>query len=338
MATDISTVVQQPPEFIEAAAKPYLTQLQQVTGGLKEADLSQIYGPQYVAGLGALTQQAIGQAGGLGSYAPYLQAAQAATGPTAYQAYMSPYQQDVISSTLQEYDIQAQKGLPQLAAQAIGQGAFGGGREGVQRAEYQSASDRNRAALQAQLLQTGFGQAQQAAQTAFGQQQSLAQQQQNLATQQQQLAQLAPSLAGQQIASLTTLGGLGQAQQAAQTAFGQQQNLAAQQQQLASLAPQLAGSEIAGLTTLGGIQQAADQATLTAQQQLAQAQLQQPIQAAQTLGSGIMGLISGYPAQQQQTIQPTPSSLQTGLSAASTLAGIYKALNPSPLVIQRNNP
>jgi hypothetical protein len=76
---EVSTVVQQPPEFIEAAAKPYLTQLQQVTGGLKEADLSQIYGPQYVAGLGALTQQAIGQAGGLGAYAPYLQAAQAAT-------------------------------------------------------------------------------------------------------------------------------------------------------------------------------------------------------------------------------------------------------------------
>ena len=44
-------------------------------------------------------------------------------------------------------------------------GAFGGGREGVQRAEYQSASDRNRAALQAQLLQQGFGQAQQLAST-----------------------------------------------------------------------------------------------------------------------------------------------------------------------------
>jgi Arc/MetJ-type ribon-helix-helix transcriptional regulator len=37
-------------------------------------------------------------------------------------------------------------------------------REGVQRAEYLSASDRNRAALQAQLLQQGFGQAQQLAQ------------------------------------------------------------------------------------------------------------------------------------------------------------------------------
>jgi hypothetical protein len=189
---------------------------------------------------------------------------------------MSPYQQDVINTTLQEYDIQARKGAQGLPAQAIAAGAFGGGREGVQRAEYGAASDRNRAGLQAQLLQQGFNQAQQLAQTAYG-----------------------------------------------------------QQAQLAQLAPQLAGSEIAGLTTLGGIQQAADQATLTAQQQLLQAQAQQPIQAAQTLGSGIMGLISGYPAQQQQTIQPTPSSLQTGLSAASTLAGIYKALNPSPLVVQR---
>ena len=272
------TQITQPPEFIEAAAKPYITELQQAVGGLKTADLSKVMGPQFTAGLGALTQDAISKAGGLGAYAPFLQTAAGLTGPTAYQQFMSPYQQDVIDTTLQEFDVQAAKGLPQLAAQAIGQGAFGGGREGVQRAEYQSASDRNRAALQAQLLQQGFGQAQQLAQTAYG-----------------------------------------------------------QQAQLAQLAPQLAGSEIAGLTTLGGIQQAADQATLTAQQQLAQAQLQQPIQAAQTLGSVIMGLISGYPAQQQQTIQPTPSSLQTGLSAASTLAGIYRALNPAPLVIQRGN-
>src|SRR6056300_251750 len=171
---EVSTVVQQTPEFIEAAAKPYLTQLQKVTGELKEADLSKIYGPQYVAGLGALTQQAIGQAGGLGAYAPYLQAAGAATGPTAYQAYMSPYQQDVIGSTLKEFDIQAQKGLGSIAQSALQAGAFGGGREGVARAEYMSASDRNRAALQAQLLQQGFGQAQQAAGQDFLRQQQLA--------------------------------------------------------------------------------------------------------------------------------------------------------------------
>src|SRR5210317_1316777 len=157
------TQINQPPEFIEAAAKPYLTELQQAVGGFKEQDLSQIMGSQFVAGLSPLQQQAISQAGGLGAYEPYLQTAatqagQAATqaglagqymGPTAYQQFMSPYQQDVIDTTLAEYDVQAQKGLPALAAQAINAGAFGGGREGVQRAEYQTASDRNRAALQA---------------------------------------------------------------------------------------------------------------------------------------------------------------------------------------------
>jgi hypothetical protein len=264
---EVSTMIQAPPEFIEAAAKPYITQLQQVTGGLKEADLSKVYGPQFTAGLGTLTQQAIGQAGGLGAYAPYLQAAEAATGPTAYQQYMSPYQQDVIGTTLQEFDVQAQKGLPQLAAQAINAGAFGGGREGVQRAEYQAASDRNRAALQAQLLQQGFGQAQQLAAQQYGQQ--------------MQLAQQAPALAGQQISALTTLGGL---------------------------------------------QQSQVQAQLAAQQQLAQQQLMQPLQATQALGSGITGLIAGYPGTQQTQTQPSPTPLQTALGAGATLAGIYRAI------------
>ena len=91
------------------------------------------------------------------------------------------------------------------------------------------------------------------------------------------------------------------------------------------------GQDVGALSTLGGINQAQNQAQLSAQQQLLQAQSQQPIQAAQTLGSGIMGLISGYPGGTQQTVQPTPGALQTGLSAASTLAGIYKAFNPTPV-------
>jgi hypothetical protein len=154
-----------PAPFIEAAGKTYLDELTKTVGGIKGIDLSKLYGSQFVAGPGALQTQAEGLSTGLGGYQPFLQAAQTATGPTAYQQYMSPYQQDVIDTTLQEYDIQSQKGLPALAAQAIGAGAFGGGREGVQRAEYQSASDRNRAALQAQLLQQGFGQAQSLAAT-----------------------------------------------------------------------------------------------------------------------------------------------------------------------------
>jgi len=245
MAVETIKQITQPPEFIEAEAKLYLDQLRPAIAGLREADLSKVYGPQYVAGLDPLTQQAMGQAAGLGSYAPFLQ--QAATqaglagqyvGPTAYQQFMSPYQQDVIDTTLREFDIQTQKGLPGLAQQAIAAGAFGGGREGVQRAEYLSSADRNRAALQAQLLQQGFGQAQQAAAQAFGQQQ-------NLATQQQQLAQLSPTLAGQQISALTTLGGLGQAQQQAE--LSAQQQLAQQQFQQPLQAAQQYG---AGITSL----------------------------------------------------------------------------------------
>ena len=242
---EVSTVVQQPPEFIEAAAKPYITQLQKDVGGLRTADLSKIYGPQYVAGLGALTQQAIGKAGGLGAYEPYLQGAaqaqQAAaglTGPTAYQAYMSPYQQDVIGSTLKEFDIQAQKGLGAIAQSALQAGAFGGGREGVARAEYMSASDRNRAALQAQLLQQGFGQAQQAAQQDFLRQQQLA-------AGQMGLAQAAPALAGQQISALTTLGGLQQSQEQALASARQQ--LAQQQYMQPLQATQALGSGITSL-------------------------------------------------------------------------------------------
>src|SRR5210317_1964084 len=195
------TQINQPPEFIEAAAKPYLTELQQAVGDFKEQDLSQIMGSQFVAGLSPLQQQAISQAGGLGSYEPYLQTAAGLSGPNAYQQFMSPYQQDVIDTTLQEFDVQAQKGLPQLAAQAVGAGAFGGGREGVQRAEYQTTSDRNRAALQANLLQQGFGQAQQLAAQAFGQQMNL--------------ARTTPALAGQQISALSALGAGQQSQQQA---------------------------------------------------------------------------------------------------------------------------
>jgi Arc/MetJ-type ribon-helix-helix transcriptional regulator len=123
---------------------------------------------------------------------------------------MSPYQQSVIDTTLGQYDIQAQKGLPGLAAQAIGAGAYGGGREGVQRAEYQNQSDLNRAILQAQLQQQGYGQAQQAAQQNYMNQMNLGQQTQGLL--------------GTQMAGLTTLG-------AGETS--QQQSLLEAQRQLA---------------------------------------------------------------------------------------------------------
>ncbi len=114
-----------PAPFIEAAGKTYLADLQSAIGGLKGADLSKVMGPQFVAPTSAITQEAQALRGGLGSFAPFLQTAAATTGPTAYQQFLSPFQKDVIDTTLKEFDVQAAKGIPAIAAQAIGAGAFG---------------------------------------------------------------------------------------------------------------------------------------------------------------------------------------------------------------------
>jgi len=235
-----------PPEFIEAAGKTYLGNLGTAAGGYKTADLSKVFGPQFVAGQDPLQAQAQNLATqGIGAYQPFLNKAAAAqttagglTGPQAYQQFMSPYQQDVIKATLDEFDVQAAKGIPNIAAQAIGAGAFGGGREGVARAEYQSTSDRNRAALQSQLLQQGFSQAQQAAQQAFQNQQTLGNQQVNLAGQQQ-------AFLGQDVGALSTLGAQNQAQVQAQLAA--QQQLAQQQLQQPLTAANAYGSGVTSL-------------------------------------------------------------------------------------------
>jgi len=219
MATETVTSTTRAAPFIEAAGKTYLDDLQKAIGGFKTADLSQVYGPQFAAGLGALTQDAISRASGLGSFQPFLQTAAGLAPKTGaelqslVQGFKSPYQQDVIDATRAEFDVQAQKGLPNIAAQAVSRGVLGGGREGVQRAEYQATSDRNRAALLAQLNQQGFSQAQTALNQAL--------------TNQLGLARLSPQLAGQEITGLTTLGGLQQAQ--TQAGLTAQQQLAQRQ-------------------------------------------------------------------------------------------------------------
>jgi hypothetical protein len=269
--------ISKPAPFIEALGQTYADMLTRQIG--KPVKTS-AFAPQ-VAPETALQQQARSLASGLGGYQPYLtgaeqaqQRAAALASPTAYQAYMSPYQQDVISTTLQEFDVQAQKGIPALQSRAIQAGAFGGGREGVALGEYQAASDRNRAALQAQLLQQGFGQAQQ--------------------------------LAGQ--------------------AFGQQQQLAQAQAGLAQLQPQLLGQQIGTLGTLGGQQQAQQQAILDAQRQAAETAAYEPYQRLGFFGTGVTGLMGGYPGQYQFTQTPQPSPLQTALGVGSTLAGIYRTI------------
>jgi hypothetical protein len=147
------------------------------------------------AGLGTLqfdpttgAVSGIGTGTGVAGYQPFLQAAAAYSGPQAYQQFMSPYQQDVISTSLSEFDKQRQIAQQQLAGTQIAQGAFGQGRGQIAQGEFAAQSLQDRALLEAQLRAQGFAQAQQAAATAQAQQAGLASLQPSLA--QSQIQQL----------------------------------------------------------------------------------------------------------------------------------------------------
>ena len=126
-----------------------------------------------MGGLGSIQRDATGQVtgftGGTGvaSFQPFLQSIQdkSLLEPSGYSAYMSPYQTDVINKTMAEFDKQAQKSRLGLGKTASDAGAFGGARHGIAEAEYDAASDANRALIQSGLLEKGFGQAQTLAQT-----------------------------------------------------------------------------------------------------------------------------------------------------------------------------
>ena len=133
------------PGYLEDTAKDYA---KQATAAYSvPIDTSKFTGQQFVAGEDPLQTSAINLAQqGVGSYTPYLQSAQAGltqagtdvgaartaagglgalTGPTAYQPFMSPYQQDVIDTSLTEFDRQAQMRQQQMQDQTMGvPGAF----------------------------------------------------------------------------------------------------------------------------------------------------------------------------------------------------------------------
>jgi hypothetical protein len=113
-----------------------------------------------VAGLSSLEQQGLGQAGTTGVGTPTTQAGigsvlQAQQGPNISQFY-NPYQ----SYVLDEINRQAQMAQNQLSGQAVQAGAFGGGREGVQRAEMERGRLSSIGQAQQQGFQTALGAAQ----------------------------------------------------------------------------------------------------------------------------------------------------------------------------------
>tara|TARA_E500000081_G_scaffold100491_1_gene101627 strand:+ start:49 stop:1032 length:984 start_codon:yes stop_codon:yes gene_type:complete len=201
-----------------------------------------------VAAQDALQRQAQGLAQrGVGSFQPFLTAAQQQAGaagttlggvslgaPTAAQtqAFMSPYQSQVMEASLAEFDRNKAIQEQGLRDQAVASGAFGGGREGVAMAEYDKASDMNRAQLQASLLNQGFQQAMGARQQDIANRFGLGQAQQGLGGFQAGLGSQLQGMQGTDISRLGSLGALNQAQtQAGLEATRQANQMAAYQPQ-----------------------------------------------------------------------------------------------------------
>ena len=313
------------------AARAFTTR-QQNLAGIAPTVAGQDVLQQTAARLGAEAagiDPTTGQKTGLASFEPFLQSAQAQAGlasglgsaaltgigatqaqlagiPTGAmtaaqtQQFMSPYQSQVIDATLQEFDrnraIQEQSIRDQQAAL----GALGSGRAGVQLAEFGTGAARERALLQAGLLQQGFNQAQAARQQDIANRFGLAQAQSGIAGQLQGLGGFRSGLAGQQ------------------AQFGQ--GLQAMQ-----------GTDIARLGQLGALNQAQDQAQRDATREAARMaafQPQEELNRFADITTGIMGGMRGTGT--TTTNIPNPTPLQTALGLGTTLAGMYGAIqNPS---------
>ena len=197
---------------------------------------------------------------GVGSFAPFLQQAQTAVtdagttlggvgvGAQAFQQgvqdFMSPFQTQVIDATLAEFDRNTAQREQQIRDQQASLGVLGAGRAGVQLAEFGTGAARERALLQAGLLQQGFGQAAAQRQQDIANRGALASQQLGLGQFQTGLGQLQQQATGTDISRLGSLGALNQAQQQANldaTREAARQATFLPQQQLDRFAGQVTG-------------------------------------------------------------------------------------------------
>jgi len=197
---------------------------------------------------------------------------------------MSPYQSQVIDATLSEFDKQRLGGQQQIKDAAVASGNFGGGREGAMLGQYNADSLADRSALQASMLQQGFGQANQLAQQNFMNQ-----------------------------------GSIGTAQQGLAGAFGNQMN---QQFGLSDFGRTGMGQDVSALGSLGGLRQGMNQANLSADAQAAQTGAYEPYGRLSQYGNSLTGLMGGVAGSQYAEPGQT-NPFQTALGTATGLAGLF---------------
>jgi hypothetical protein len=175
-----TTTITKPAPIIEGSLTAFLKSIDKLGAGAVPSTFTGIDTSVYAPKVAARTQA---QTDALA--AATAPAMAGLVGPDAYQQFMSPYQQEVIDTTLSEFDRQQTIADTARRDQAIQAGAYGGGREGVLAAEAARGAATNRANLQAQLLAQGFQQAQAAAAQDLAARQGLGTYQSQMGQQQQ---------------------------------------------------------------------------------------------------------------------------------------------------------
>ena len=305
-------------------------------------------------GLGMAGQQLTDAGTAMGGAQQYVTQAAGLTGPMTGQQltdYMSPYQSQVIQTTLAEFDKQAAMRQQGISDAAVAMGGFGGGREGVMQSEYMAQSDRDRAMLEAQLQQQGFSQAQAARQADMAARLGIGGAQQQYAQGLAGMAGARAGLAGQQAGLAQAQLGLGGAQQAlAGAQLGAGQAYLAPGQMMAGIAGQQAGTagqraalaqaqlgagqteqamigrDVGLAGQVGAMDQAYQQALLDADREKARMGLYEPMERLGWLGQGLTGLMGGMGPQYQFANQPNPNPLAQALGIGIGGAKIYKDL------------
>ena len=266
-----------------------------------------------------------------------LTGAGAGTGTGSIAEYMSPYQQQVINTTLAEFDKQAAMRQQAISDAAIGVGGYGGGREGVMQAEYQTQSDRDRAMIEAQLQQQGFTQAQAARQADLASRLGIGGAQQQYASGLAGLGQAQLGLGGAQQALAAQQGALAQGYlapgQMMAGVAGQQAGMAGQRAALAQAqlgagqAEQaMIGRDVGLAGQVGAMDQAYQQALLDADREKARMGLFEPMERLGWLGQGLTGLMGGMGPQYQFQQAPNPNPLAQALGIGLGGATVYKDL------------
>ena len=182
--------------------------------------------------------------------------------PTSASAFMNPYQEAVTQNALQEMRRQADIAEQGAAAQAVAAGAFGGTREGVQRAETERGVQD---LMQQRIMQDyaqNYAQAQQAAQAAFEAQQgrqlaggqALGQAGMQFANLGQGIGGLTAQQAGIDLSRAESLGSLGSQMGALGTQYGA----------LGQATQQLGAADAGLLAGLGGLERQIEQAQIDA--------------------------------------------------------------------------